>query len=322
MRSSTFLLILIVMAATFVAVTVALIVAWRHRAAKPRAVPVCGGCGYQLAPNPMGLTVCPECGGDFLSVGILAPNMKLGKRGSPTVPLGIAWLILVGLGMLPLHSQLMKSSMRQLSTNSVTQTSGGTGPFKGVVVNARRDQVSGEPSPDALTASVVIQGANGKDLPLTVDGVTKAITDAPAASGLKGLQWDKATATKIITATGGEPDDESAAKMHSIVVEALEKTAGAAPFGAAGTLFSTSSSSSGFTTFRRGAGTAYRESLTSSGFRSASVPIVVIGGLRGAHWVTIITCATGLLLALGGLWVIVLLTRQRTGESVARSTSG
>lgn len=36
----------------------------------------CGGCGYELAPNPAGLTRCPECGREFLDVGIKAPPRR------------------------------------------------------------------------------------------------------------------------------------------------------------------------------------------------------------------------------------------------------
>jgi hypothetical protein len=312
----SFLLVFVVIAVVAVAVVVGLLVAWRRRTVRARAIPLCGGCGYHLAPNPMGLTVCPECGGDFLSVGILAPNMKLGRRGSPAVPLGIAWFILVGVGMVPLHKQFAVAFTRQLSTNNVRQTTTGGGPFKAVDVSARRDQLSGETTPDALTANVTITGADGKQLVLVVDGMTKTVTDAPPASGLKGKAWDTATAKKIITDTGGgdKMDDESAAKMHSIVDDALAKTAGGNnPFGARG-MFS-SSSSSGFTTFRRGIG--YSESGSSSSFSGNITSLVVIGPLRGEHWLIVLSCATGLLLAFGGLWVIVMLTRQRGGGEAA-----
>lgn len=319
----SFLFVFVVIAVAVVAVAVGLLVAWRRRTVRARVIPLCGGCGYHLAPNPMGLTVCPECGGDFLSVGILAPNMKLGRRGSPAVPLGIAWFIFVGVGMVPLHKQFAVAFTRMLNTTNVTQTSSGNGPFKGIAVNARRDQISDEKQADRLTANVTIKGADGKDLVIVVDGLTKTISDAPASSGLKGMPWDTATARKIISATGGgdTPDDESAAKMRSIVDDALTKTDNGGPLLTFGSPLSrrggfSSSSTSGFSTFRRGSG-GYSETGTSSSFSGSTAPVVIIGPLRGDHWLIILSCVTGLLLAFGGLWVIVLLTRQRGGGEAA-----
>lgn len=310
MGGASFLFVLVVIGVVLVAVVAALVLAWKRRGPRAGTVPVCGACGYQLAPNPSGLTVCPECGGDFLSVGILAPNMKLGRRGSPAVPLGIAWFILVGVGMIPLHRQLTSTFTRTLTTSTVTQTSAGRGPFRSVTVNARREQIAGLATPDVLSAAVTVTGNDGKQLAFEVDGLSNSISDTSSATGIKGLKWDRSTAGRVITGVGGgeAPDDESADKLVSIVGDALGKTAGAGPFGGGG-IITSSSSSSGFSSFRRSGG--YSESSASSNFRSAAIPVVIIGTLRGGHWVTIITISTGLLLVFGGLWGIVRLSRER-----------
>lgn len=315
MMSGSFMLVVLAMAIAAVVIVLALVMAYRRRKSAVVTAPVCGACGYHLAPNPMGLTVCPECGGDFLSVGILAPNMKLGHRGSPAVPLGIAWFILVGIGMIPLHGQLVSAFTRMVGTNTVTQTSSGRGPFNGVSITARRVQVVGEKAPDTLTADVTLTGPGGKDLVLVVDGKSKAITEAPAGTGLIGLPWDAATAKKIIAALGGEPeaiDDASVQKLRSIIDDALAKTAGSGGFGGVGSsgmFSSSSSSSSGF--FGRGQAKTYDEAATSSSFIGSAMPTVIIGPLRGTHWATLITCAAGLTLAFAGLWLIVFLTRAK-----------
>lgn len=313
-RGSVLLVAIIVLIAA-VTLVVALVMAYRRRKSGVITAPVCGACGYHLAPNPMGLTVCPECGGDFLSVGILAPNMKLGRRGSPAVPLGIAWFVLVGIGMIPLHGQLVSAFTRMVGTNSVTQTSSGRGPFSGVAITAQRVQVVGEKAPDTLVADVTLTGPDGKDSAFVVDGRSKSITEAPAGTGLVGLAWDASAAKKMIAALDGAPatiDDASAQKLRSIIDDALAKTSGGGGFGGVGMsgMFSSSSSSStGF--FGRGRASTYDEAATSSSFTGSAMPMVIIGPLRGTHWATLITCAVGLCLAFAGLWLIVFLTRAR-----------
>jgi hypothetical protein len=306
-----FMLLLLV--AVPVVVGTALIVAWlRARSQKPgTSQPVCGGCGYALAPNPAGLTVCPECGNDFLSVGILAPNMKLGRRGSPVVPLAIAWFVLVATGMVPLHGWLTREFTRQMMVNTAKRQSTGSGAFRGVNVTANRETLEGIKTPDLLTADATITGPDGKDFEFTVDGVTKTITKAPADSGLRGQRWDTQTAKKAAQAAGAETvDDDAADKVRSVVDDALAKTGSTSSFLSSS---STTSSSFGFGSSRdrlRKTG-GYSESGSSSSFSGGSTPVVVIGPLRGGYWVTMLVCVSGLLLAVVGAWLIALVTRPR-----------
>lgn len=306
-------LIVFIAAAAFGIVVVTLVwIAWRRRRSLALAAgPVCGACGYHLAPMPGGLTVCPECGGDFLSVGILAPKMKLGRRASPAVPLGIAWFLLVGAGMVPLHNQLMVSFTRMMSVSTVNQTASGQGPFKKVAVVWRREQFAGERSPDLLEGDVTITGPDGKDLSFTVDGKSKTIAKARPQTGLQGLAWDGAAAKKALAAAGS-PDAEADAadKARSVVDDALEKTSGGGSFGGISAFSSSSSTSAGFFSGSRRS-RSFIESGASSSFSSTMTPVVVIGPLRGAHWVTAIVCAAGLLLAVVGTWLIAAVTKPR-----------
>jgi hypothetical protein len=61
----------------------------------------------------------------------------------------------------------------------------------------------------------------------------------------------------------------------------------------------------------------YDEAATSSSFTGSAMPMVIIGPLRGTHWATLITCATGLCLAFAGLWFIFFLTRA-SGRAAAK----
>ncbi|MFT3683375.1 MAG: tRNA adenosine(34) deaminase TadA [Phycisphaerales bacterium] len=308
---------LMIVVAVPLTVVIAIILAWRrmgsHRVGTSH--PVCGGCGYALAPNPSGLTVCPECGGDFLSVGILAPKMKYGRRGSPVVPLVIAWFVLVAAGMVPMHGWLTREFTRQLSVSNVRRQSSGSGAFRGVNVNAVREQLDGAETPDRLSADATITGPEGNQFDFTVDGISKTITKAPADSGLRGQPWNTQTAKKAAQAAGAEAvDDDAADKVHSIVTEALGRTTGG------GNFLSSSSTSSSFGTFGtqrdrlRKAG-AYIESGTGSSFGGGGMPVVVIGSLRGGYWVTLLVCISGLLLIVIGAWLIALVTRPRRGEA-------
>jgi hypothetical protein len=259
------------------------------------------------------LTVCPECGGDFLSVGILAPKMKFGRRGSPAAPLGIAWFLLVGAGMVPLHNHLMATFTRMMAISTVNQTSSGQGPFKKVAVIWRREQFAGERTPDLLEGDVTITGPEGKDLDFTVDGKTKMIVKAPLESGLQGLPWDGAAAKKALAAAGSpDAETDAADKARSVVDDALQKSSGGGSFGGLNAFSSSSSSTSAgfFSSSRRSR--SFIESGASSSFNSTVTPVVVIGPLRGAHWVTVIVCAAGLLMAVVGSWLIVVVTRPRS----------
>jgi len=305
-------LIVLVVGVGLTAVVIGLILMRAVRKAQVKA-PVCGACGYAIAPNPAGLTVCPECGGDFLTVGILAPEMKLGRRASPAVPLGIAWFILVGVGMIPLHTQLLRACTKMMTSGTVQQTLSGDGPFTLLRITASREQIAGEPHPESLQADVALTGPDGKSVDLTIDGKSKTVTRAPASTGLQGAAWDDAAARKLLAAVGS-PDAEVPVRerLREEVDDAMTKTAGGATLGGLNMGSWSSSSSSGglFTPTPRGRTQRLSVSGTSSSFAGSNAPVVVIGPLRGAHWVALVTCATGIVLAFGGLWLIIVLTRR------------
>jgi uncharacterized membrane protein YgcG len=306
--------LILIVAVVVVVVVVVLVVAAGRSKARAVTTPMCGRCGYQLAPNPTGLTVCPECGGDFLSVGILAPEMKLGRRGSPAVPLGIAWFLLVGVGMVPVHSQLLRSFTKMVTTGSVKQTQTGSGPVASIVVSARTAQAAGEKEPESREADVTLTGADGKELSFTVDGLAKVVTDAPASTGLKGAPWDQGAVKKLTAALGGEdPDGEAAQSVRSVVEDAMAKSGGGGGFNGLGgiTSFSSSSSSSGFSFGSGGGSRGRRGSSSASSYSGGVAPVVMIGKLRGEHWVVLMTIAIGLIVAGVGTWVIVMLTREK-----------
>lgn len=287
-------------------------VGWR-RVRGQRGVdgPVCGGCGYGLAPNPEGLTVCPECGGDFLSVGILGPRMRLGRRGSPVVPLGVAWFVLVAVGMVPLHGVLVREFTRQVAMVRGTRFTTGTGALRGVKVATYREQVSGEKAPEVLTADVKITGPDGKEAVLTVEGLTGRVVKGPAGTDLVGSVWDGPAAKRAAQAAGAEVLDEDAVERVRLVVsEALDS-----PSAGGGVVSSSSSSSSWGAMGRRSEELrkkgAYVQSGSGSSFSGGSMPVVMVGGLRGAHWVTLLVCVGGVLLAVVGVWLIALVTRER-----------
>ncbi len=313
MIAAPVLLVVLVMLLAVVVLVVAGVVVHRRRASRAITAPVCGRCGYHLAPNPAGLTVCPECGGDFLSVGILAPNMKLGRRGSPAVPLGIAWFVLVGLGMIPVHTQLLKAFTRSLTTGVVNQTSSGIGPINSIAVIAKREQLAGEKDPLTLEADVTLTGPSGKKVQFTVNGAANTLSASPSVPAVVGAAWGDAAATKIIaTVAEGEPDEDLAKRVRSVVDDAIAKSAGGGSFGGIGGMSSFTSSSSstsgiGFGTRRRG----FSETSSSSSYSGNVMPVVLIGPLRGAHWVVLTSGAIGLTLAITGLWLIVKLTGER-----------
>ena len=119
-------------------------------------------------------------------------------------------------------------------------------------------------------------------------------------------------------AAGAETvDDNAADKVRSIVDDALAKSAGG------GSRFLSSSSSSTSSSFgslgasrerlRKSGG--YSESGSGTSFAGGGSPVVVIGPLRGAYWVTLLVCVGGLLLIVIGAWLIAVVTRPRRGEA-------
>ncbi|HYD01403.1 MAG TPA: hypothetical protein VEB22_09275 [Phycisphaerales bacterium] len=306
---ASFLMVLLVVGVAALALIVTLAVVLRRRANKPVGGPVCGGCGYQLAPNPAGLTVCPECGKDFLSVGILTPELQRRRQGSPVAALGVAWFILVGLGMVPLHGELVKAFTRMVATGTATVTSNGSGPISGIKAAARREQIDGERTPQSLEIEVTVTSGDGKDVEFTIDGKAQKIVKAPKGSGLEGAAWDFEAARKMVAAVASEEDAAAGVpeRLKSIVDDAKQKSAGGGAFGT--TAFSQTSSMSGFTT--AGRSRRYAEFGSSSTYGGSRSPQVFVGPLRGAHWVVVMSIALGLLLAFGGLWIIIALMRGR-----------
>lgn len=301
---SVFIVVLVLLVAA-AALVVLGVLAYRRRGSRVAAVPLCGHCGYQLAPNPAGLTVCPECGGDFLSVGILAPNMKLGRRGSPAVPLGIAWFVLVGLGMLPVHAQLIKAFTQTLTTGVVNQASSGFGLVNSIAVVAKREQLAGGKNPLTLEADVTLSGPSGKKVSFTIDGAANTLAAAPTAPAAVGSAWSEALAAKITaTVTDGEPDEELSRRVKLVVDDAIAKSARGGV-----SSFTSSSSSSGFSfgSPRRG----FTETASTSSYTGNVTPVVLIGSLRGAHWVVLMSGVIGVALAFIGLWLIVRLTGEK-----------
>ncbi|MDP1662960.1 MAG: hypothetical protein Q8L55_13675 [Phycisphaerales bacterium] len=305
---SAFIIVLILLVAVVVLVVVGAL-AYRRQGSRAASVPLCGRCGYQLAPNPAGLSVCPECGGNFLSVGILAPDMKLGRRGSPAVPLGIAWFVLVGLGMLPVHAQLVKTFTRTLTTGIVNQTSSGIGPINSIAVVAKREQLAGEKAPLTLEADVTLTGPAGKKIEFTVDAASNTLAAAPTMPAAVGSAWSDDAAAKLIAAVAeGEPDPELTKRVRSVVDDAITKSAGGGTFGGVSSFSSTSTSSGlSFGTRRRG----FTETASSSSYTGNVTPVVLIGSLRGAHWVVLMSGMLGLAIAFFGLWLVVRLTREK-----------
>lgn len=67
-----------------IAFGVVLLVASRRRGPQHAS---CGECGYNLSGHGSGVSICPECGGQFISVGIVPPN-KVSRN---------PWMVICGL---------------------------------------------------------------------------------------------------------------------------------------------------------------------------------------------------------------------------------
>lgn len=149
------------------------------------SAPRCGHCQYELAPNPEGLTRCPECGGDFLKVGITTAT----TRGEmPPTEAGVAAALGVAVGIVGFMLYFLVSSLwpfQKVATN-------GSSVFE-PVIHARSSlpahtatldfdltYVAGRPAQSG-TLTLTIQSAGGPKKAIALDASTGLVTSADLA---------------------------------------------------------------------------------------------------------------------------------------------